>query len=35
MVDNTGKHQVVFLTGLNFLSKFWVTESETGFRFRY
>ena len=33
MFDYTGKHQIVFLTGFNFLSCFWVTESETVFRF--
>ena len=33
LIDITGKHQIVFLTGFNFLCKFRVTESESGFRF--
>ena len=32
-IDYIGKHQILFLTGFNFLCKFWVTESETGFLF--
>ena len=32
-IHNTGKHQIVFLTGFTILSNFRVTESETGFHF--
>ena len=32
-IYNTGKHQIVFLTGFTILSNFRVTESETGFNF--